>query len=431
MVLQLQGKYKEAEDLFQRSIAINTRAFGSDSMQVALDLSKLAELLRVHRRYDDMKRLYERAISALESSVGEENPDFASALVSLAGIYHVQGQYDEAEPIYERAHRIEVALGSEHPDAALRLRNFAEFLKIRGQNDRAKELFRRSIEIQKAALGEGHRDVAPTLCSLASLLAEEGKLHEAQSLFVESLEITEKTRSELSAEALYGMLNLVKSLMEAGEHHRPLDLATRTARVLEKMPSSSFEDERMLLGKEASKKMIEVILQQQAPRGYDRLQPGTPIVVQHLKSRPDLNGRSGRVKSYVTSNKRYAVKVDEPCGETISLKPSSILQTAQGAFVVSDSGEFLHTAEISGFRVEGAVRLFTVRVSGEVAPLSVPEDRLRLPPGTLVRIMNGPLVTIESWESADDMYNIVLSSAHDNYKFKLKPSQVVVAFADC
>ncbi|MFB3092736.1 MAG: tetratricopeptide repeat protein [Dehalococcoidia bacterium] len=58
---QDQGKYAEAEPLFERSLAINEKALGSNHPRVATALENMTELYKKTGRLDEAKRLEARA----------------------------------------------------------------------------------------------------------------------------------------------------------------------------------------------------------------------------------------------------------------------------------------------------------------------------------------------------------------------------------
>ena len=114
-----QGKYAEAEPLYQRSLAIWEKALGPEHPDVATSLNNLAALYRAQGKYAEAEPLYQRALAIREKTLGPEHPDVATSLNNLAELYYTQGKYAEAEPLYQRSLAIwEKALGPEHPDVA-------------------------------------------------------------------------------------------------------------------------------------------------------------------------------------------------------------------------------------------------------------------------------------------------------------------------
>ncbi|ESA37998.1 kinesin light chain 1, partial [Leptolyngbya sp. Heron Island J] len=68
-------------------------------------------------RYEEAEPLYQRSLGIREEQLGPQHPDVVTSLNNLAGLYQEQGRYEEAEPLYQQALAIlEERLGSQHPN---------------------------------------------------------------------------------------------------------------------------------------------------------------------------------------------------------------------------------------------------------------------------------------------------------------------------
>ena len=100
-------------------MAIKEKALGRDHPDVARSLNNLAGLYRDQGRYADAEPLYQRSLAIREKALGRDHPDVAQSLNNLAALYRNQGRYADAEPLYQRSLAIrEKALGRDHPDVA-------------------------------------------------------------------------------------------------------------------------------------------------------------------------------------------------------------------------------------------------------------------------------------------------------------------------
>ena len=54
-------------------------------------------------RYRDAEPLYKRSLTIREKVLGPDHPDVAVSLNSLAQLYHAEGHYADAEPLYKRS----------------------------------------------------------------------------------------------------------------------------------------------------------------------------------------------------------------------------------------------------------------------------------------------------------------------------------------
>ncbi len=107
--LALQGKYAEAEAVFQRGLALRTKLLGPEHSGIAPDLNEVAGILQSQGRYLDAELLYRRGLAICERDLTEDPKDpfrvhyFAGALSNLATNLVHQGRYTEAEQLLKRA----------------------------------------------------------------------------------------------------------------------------------------------------------------------------------------------------------------------------------------------------------------------------------------------------------------------------------------
>src|SRR5262245_27991180 len=108
--LGAQGRYSQALDQIQQSgyRGIEADCFG-----------RLGKAYRLQGKYAEAEPLFQRALDIREKAFGPEHPDTATSLNSLAVLYNLQERHAEAEPLLHRVLAIsEEALGPEHPDTA-------------------------------------------------------------------------------------------------------------------------------------------------------------------------------------------------------------------------------------------------------------------------------------------------------------------------
>jgi CHAT domain-containing protein/Tfp pilus assembly protein PilF len=188
-----QGRYAEAEPLYQRALAIKEKALGSDHPTVATALNDLAELYDEQGRYAEAEPLFRRSLAIKEKALGADDPAVATTLNDLAELYDDQGRYAEAEPLYKRSLAIdEKALGPEHPSVATVLNNLAKLYDEQGRHADAESFYRRALAINEKALGPDHPNVAQSLNNLATLYVNQGRYAEAEPLLKRALAIDEK-----------------------------------------------------------------------------------------------------------------------------------------------------------------------------------------------------------------------------------------------
>ena len=117
-----QGNYAEAEKQFLAALQ-EAENFGPEDPRLATSLNNLANLYEAQGKYTEAEPLYQRALTIYEKALGPEHPNVATSLNNLAVLYEAQGKYTEAEPLYQRSLAIrEKALGPEDPNVAASIR---------------------------------------------------------------------------------------------------------------------------------------------------------------------------------------------------------------------------------------------------------------------------------------------------------------------
>ena len=155
---QSEGKYREADTLYRRALAIREKALGKNHPDVGSTLHDLADVNRTQGRYGEAKRLYRRALGIREKALGQHHPDVAATLNGLARVNQALGAHDDAAVLYRRALAIrEKALGPDHPDAAATLDKLIVLFRTQGKSGEVKGL---ELERESRALGRAERERA-------------------------------------------------------------------------------------------------------------------------------------------------------------------------------------------------------------------------------------------------------------------------------
>ena len=87
-----------------RARAIREEQLGPTHPQTATNLNNLANLYYNQGKYEQAEPLYQQALSIYEEQLGPTHPRTASSLNSLALLYWNQGKYEQAEPLLNCAH---------------------------------------------------------------------------------------------------------------------------------------------------------------------------------------------------------------------------------------------------------------------------------------------------------------------------------------
>ena len=186
-------RFAEASRLYQRVLEITKKPGSADHLQVAGAYRNLAAIEHARGRDKAAEPLAERAVEIRQRALGPEHPDVAADVALLAAILAGRKRFEEAEPLYRRALKVfENVYGREHAEVAAVLNNLAALYQARGEGDRPERLYKRVLGIKEKLLGPEHPDLAPALNNLAVLYKGLERYSEARSLYERALAIFEK-----------------------------------------------------------------------------------------------------------------------------------------------------------------------------------------------------------------------------------------------
>jgi tetratricopeptide (TPR) repeat protein len=99
---------------------MDQRLYEGDHPDVAMSLNNLALLYSSQGRYSEAEPLYNQALAMDQRLYEGDHPHVAMSLNNLALLYSSQGRYSEAEPLYNQALAMcERVLGGNHPTTAM------------------------------------------------------------------------------------------------------------------------------------------------------------------------------------------------------------------------------------------------------------------------------------------------------------------------
>lgn len=134
-----QGRYREAEEIYQRVLTIREEAIGEDCPQVVSTLNNLALVYAREDKYGQARSLEERALVIAEKTLGASNPEVAWTLNNLAIAYAGTGDTEKALAYSRRATAAVIA------HAATESRDFAQNEKSGGLIGQRAEYFQRHV----------------------------------------------------------------------------------------------------------------------------------------------------------------------------------------------------------------------------------------------------------------------------------------------
>src|SRR5262249_57583286 len=96
-------RFKDAEALFRRALAIRGKAFGADSQQAAGVLSNLANVILADNRPAEAEPILRQALDLQVKLRGPDHPSVGTTLNRLAHALREEKRFDEADPVFFQA----------------------------------------------------------------------------------------------------------------------------------------------------------------------------------------------------------------------------------------------------------------------------------------------------------------------------------------
>lgn len=92
-------------------------------------INNLGIVLDNQGKYKEAEKLHRRALSSREKALGKEHPDTFGSVWNLAYSFHIQVRYQNALPVYQKACvAFEKALGSDPPHTLNCANNYCRML---------------------------------------------------------------------------------------------------------------------------------------------------------------------------------------------------------------------------------------------------------------------------------------------------------------
>jgi len=182
-ILLEEKKPEDAIAPLESALAIRTKLGGALDPSLVYDLDRLGGVQTALRAYDKAEEAFRHALVIRESLYGKNHADLIGTVDGLAYVMFGEKKYDDAEPIYQRLVSLWVAsVGAEHPMVAMALDKVAIFYAAQKKYDQAKEASDRANAIRAHFLGNG-------LAEQAAEQMEEGNKDQAVAIYRHALTV--------------------------------------------------------------------------------------------------------------------------------------------------------------------------------------------------------------------------------------------------
>ena len=220
MAIYLMGRSEiiAAKSLFEQSLALKHRAYGSDHPEFAVTLDNLGLLYSRIGDARTARELHAQALSAKTAEFGLMHPTVALTLNNLAAAEGQAGDFTAAARALEQAAAIEEAtMGPDTPEFAATLRDLGINYTNAGNYTAAIRALESSLAIFQRAYGPEDPRISQTMGALAVALNQLGSYEAARDYLQQVLVVMEDTYGPRHPETARALTNLGDVLDNLGE----------------------------------------------------------------------------------------------------------------------------------------------------------------------------------------------------------------------
>lgn len=225
-VVRASGRLDEAEVLARQALAHAEAAFSDGDQLLAEALNALGMIHKFQGRYADAEPLYQRAL-ALVATLDDDEAE-ATLLHNLGGLCHARGDFAAGEPSARRAVELrEARLGPDHPATAADREAWGALLEGLGRLSEAEQAYTAALAAFEAHQGPDSLEAASSRAALGSVQHGQGRLDEALASYRRALGIREARLPPQHFDVALTMNNLAMLLHDRGAHEEARQLLGR------------------------------------------------------------------------------------------------------------------------------------------------------------------------------------------------------------
>ena len=164
------GRRKEAEELFEQSLAMNIASGGKESLPPTY--TYLSRIAANRRDIPRAESLMQKALD-IRREISPNHPSLATTIGDIGELQKDTKRYDEAIENFKLAlELLDSVVGKDHMYAAPILFQYGETLRLQGKNEDALPYYERVIAILQRSFGPGHARLATVYDSAALACAK-------------------------------------------------------------------------------------------------------------------------------------------------------------------------------------------------------------------------------------------------------------------
>lgn len=226
-ILSSQGRYGEAEEMSHRTLDSRENTANTKDRRTLANMSNLATILRGQRKVHEAEQLERRTLAGRREILGPQHPETLLSMQNLSAILHARGldNDNEAEELGRQALQgLDLKLGPKHPDTLTSVHNLASILHARRDLAGAETLYQRAQQGREELLGLLHPDTLASITSLVSVLRDQNKDAEAAAMLCSLESIPLQSEPSLGGlDMMDAALNVANVFHADRAHHQAME----------------------------------------------------------------------------------------------------------------------------------------------------------------------------------------------------------------
>ncbi|ENH99077.1 hypothetical protein COCC4DRAFT_28753 [Bipolaris maydis ATCC 48331] len=178
------GQHGLAETAHRKASLLSTEILGPEHLFTLTSMNNLALVLNSQGKCKEAKAINQQTLARYEKVLGTEHPSTLTSMNNLAGVLSSQKKYKEAEEMnWQTLVLREKALGPKHPDTLTSMGNLAWVLSSQNKYKEAEVINRQTLALREKVLGPEHLDTLASVYCLAYFLAKQCNMNESLRLY--------------------------------------------------------------------------------------------------------------------------------------------------------------------------------------------------------------------------------------------------------
>ena len=215
LIKDSRGDVAGAEESYRKSLEIYRRI---DSVNVLASyvMMNLATNLTSQGKYDEAEKIFNSLIALSQKLYGRDHPNQAAILSHFARVYYLKGEYEKAETLLRPAIEIQRrSLQVGHPEAAQTLATLGIVLTRARKPREGEPYLQEALAIRRRALPKGHWSTANVTSMLGECFAAQGRYTQAEPLLKQGYQEISDALGEKhprTIEAIQRLISLYETL---------------------------------------------------------------------------------------------------------------------------------------------------------------------------------------------------------------------------